>query len=120
MPASLRDLGGERVERLAYRRGHFLIAARIHHHIGDAAHQVLAEADLRVHQARRGDDIAIGEIGEMHGDRRRADIDGKSEGLVVEAGPQRDEAIAFAAGARIDGGGDLPFALAQRSFADRE
>ena len=34
------------------------VAARIHHHVGDAAHQVLAEADLRVHRARRGDDLA--------------------------------------------------------------
>ena len=34
-------------------RGHLRVAARVHHHVGDAAHQVFAEADLRVHQARR-------------------------------------------------------------------
>ena len=46
-----RDLGGQRVQRLADDGGHFLLAARIHHHVGDAAHQIFAETDLRVHQA---------------------------------------------------------------------
>jgi hypothetical protein len=30
---------------------HLPVAAGIHHGVGDPAHQVLAEADLRVHQA---------------------------------------------------------------------
>ena len=40
------------LQRRADGRGHFLFATRIHHHVGDAAHQVFAEADLRVHQPR--------------------------------------------------------------------
>ncbi len=52
------NLAGKRVQRLADGGGHFLLAARIHHDVGDAAHQVFAETDLRVHDAGRSHDIA--------------------------------------------------------------
>ena len=43
-------------ERLAHRLGHLAGAALVEHRVGDAAHEVLAEPDLRVHHAvaRRG------------------------------------------------------------------
>ena len=51
IPASHRERGDQPVERLADGRGHLAGALGIHHRVGDAAHQVLAEADLRVHHA---------------------------------------------------------------------
>jgi hypothetical protein len=41
----------ELVEGLAHGRGQLALAARVHHHVRDPAHQVLAEPDLRVHEA---------------------------------------------------------------------
>ncbi len=57
-PGLARHLGGERIECAAHRLGHLLRAARMHHRVGDAAHQVLAEADLRVHEPAGGDHLA--------------------------------------------------------------
>ena len=48
------------VQGLAHNSGHFLLTARVHHHIGHPAHQVFAKADLRVHQAGRGHHLARG------------------------------------------------------------
>ena len=53
-----RHVRRERAQRLAHRHRHQRGAARIHHGIGDAAHQILAEADLRIHDARGGDHLA--------------------------------------------------------------
>ena len=50
-------------------------AARIRHRIGDATHHILAESDLRVHRPGRGDDLARGEVAQIGGDRRRAEVD---------------------------------------------
>jgi len=101
------------LQRLADGGGHFLLAARIHHHVGDAAHQILAEADLRIHQAGRGRHLAGREIGEMGGNGGGADIDGDAIGLVMETGPDRHQPVPAAGRAREHGGGDLPLALAQ-------
>ena len=84
-----RHVGREPAQRLAHRRGHQRGAARIHHRIGDAAHQILAEADLRIHDARRGDDLAAAQIAQVRGDRGRADIDRKAVDELVQAGPDR-------------------------------
>ena len=43
------QLADQLVDRLAHGGGQLAIAAGVHHHVGHAAHQVLAEADLRVH-----------------------------------------------------------------------
>ena len=72
---------------LAHAVGELHVAARIHHHIGDAAHQVFAEADLRVHRTDRGDNRAADEIAEMRCDRGRADVDRDAIGALREAGP---------------------------------
>ena len=45
-----RRLADQRVHRLAHRPRQFLVAARVHHDVGDAAHQIFAEPDLRVHR----------------------------------------------------------------------
>ena len=72
-----RHFGRERIERGTDRLGHLLRAARIHHRVGDPAHQILAEADLRIHGAAGGHDLAGFEVAQVRGDGRRADIDGQ-------------------------------------------
>ena len=87
--------------------GELLIAAWVHHHIGDAAHQIFAEADLRVHRADRGEDIAGHEVAEIGGDGGRADVEGNAEDALRQAGedrhdvaPLRTAAVAFQPPAR--------------------
>ena len=62
-----------------------LLGAGVEHHVGDAAHQVLAEPDLRVHLTRRREDVAGVEVAEMAGDRRGAHVERDPVGRVVEA-----------------------------------
>ena len=45
------DLSDQRIDSFAHRFGHRLAAVGIHHDVGDAAHQILAEANLRVRRA---------------------------------------------------------------------
>ena len=52
------DLANQRIDGAAHAARQFSLAARIHHDIGDPAHQVVAEADLRVHQAGGGEHFA--------------------------------------------------------------
>ena len=86
-----RRLRRKRRERLVHGLGELAIAARMHHDVGDAAHQILAEPDLRVHAAARGEDIAASEIAEMGRDRRRADVEGKAEDALLQAGIDGDD-----------------------------
>ena len=86
-PGLLRELRGELGETAAHDARQLLLRARVEHHVRDAAHEILAEADLRVHLARRGDDLAAPEVAEVPGDRRRADVERDPVGGVVEAGP---------------------------------
>ena len=86
-----RELGDQPVERLADGDRHLGRPLGMHHRVAHAAHQVLAEADLRVHHAVAGEDRAVGEVREVAGDRRRADVDRDAERPVVEAGPDRDD-----------------------------
>ena len=53
------DFADEVIQRRTHRVGHLDFATRIHHHIGDAAHQIFAEADLRVHQTSGSQRLAI-------------------------------------------------------------
>ena len=53
-----RHLGGERVECAAHRIASSARPARVHHRVGHAAHEILAEADLRIHRAAGGDHFA--------------------------------------------------------------
>ena len=89
-----RQRGDQAVERLAHRDGHLAGALGMHHRVRDAAHQVLAEADLRVHDAVAGEDRAVGQVGQVAGDRRRADVDRDAVRRLVEARPDRDDLTA--------------------------
>ena len=91
MPARLARVGEQPVERLADRGRQLGVAALVHHHVRDPAHEVLAEADLRVHHPGAREDRAVGQVGQVTGDRGRADVDRDPEGAVVEAGPDPDD-----------------------------
>ena len=104
-----RSLADEIVHGLAHCARELLVAARVHHHVGDAAHQVFAEADLRVHRPAGGDDLAADEIAKVRRDRRRADVDGDAVGALGEARRDRHD-VAILAQRR----GDFPSASAQR------
>ena len=108
-------LAGEVVQGGADGARHLPGAAGVQHGVGDPAHQVLAEADLRVHQAGGGLHLAGGEVAEVAGDGGGADVDGEAvDGAIVEAGPDVEDARLGAVG--VDGAGDLPVALAQRGL----
>ena len=104
-----RGIADQRVDRLAHRARQLLVAARVHHHVGDAAHQILAEADLRVHRPDCCDDLAAREVGQVGGDGRGADVDRDAEGALGEARRNGHDVAAFA-----QRDGDLPLARAQR------
>ena len=89
-------LADQGVHRLAHGARQLGVAARIHHHIGDPAHEILAEADLRVHRADRGDDRAADEVAEMDRDGGRADVDGDAIGALGEARQDGDDVAALA------------------------
>ena len=72
----------------------------VHHHVRDAAHQVLAEADLGVHDPGGGDHLARAELAQVAGDRRRPDVDRHAVGDVDEARPDRDQVVAAVDGDR--------------------
>ena len=111
----LRELRRQLREAAAHDARQLLLGARVHHHVGDPAHQVLAEADLRVHLAGRREDIPAREIAEMPGDRRRADVERDPVRGVVETRPHRGQV-----GVVVHRDGDLPRALAQRLLQARE
>ena len=100
------------VDRCAHRGGHLPLPARVHHHVRDPAHEVLAEPDLRVHRARRRHHLARGEVADMRRDRRRADVHGRQTvHPVLQARPHRDD-VAIA----VDRRGDAPVAGTQRGL----
>ncbi len=110
-PGPHRERGDQPVQRLAHGRGHLAGTLGMHHRVGDPAHQVLAEADLRVHHAVAREDRAVGEVGEMAGDGGRADVDGDAVGLVVEARPDADHLTAL-----VDRDGDPVLAGLERGL----
>ena len=87
MPARIASEAISPSSALRTARGHLAGTLGMHHRVRDAAHEVLAEADLRVHHAVAGEDRAVGEVGEVAGDRRRADVDRDAVGRLVEARP---------------------------------
>jgi hypothetical protein len=99
---------GQCIERAPNRFGHLLCAAGMHHRIGHAAHQILAEADLWIHRAARGGDLARFEIAQMRRDRGRADVHGQAEDPVMQAGPDADNLRV-----PVHGDSDFPLSLAQ-------
>ena len=110
-----RDLGGQHVERGLHGARHLGIAAGVHHDIADAAHQVFAEADLRVHQPGGGQHAPVGQVAQMRGDCGGAEVDGETvEPALVEAGPDGEDMADIGARRLVQRDGDLPVALAQR------
>ena len=102
------DLADKIIERCANSIGHFDFAARIHHHVGNAAHQIFAEANLWVHQASRSERFAIIKIGKMRGDGRRANVHRNAVSGLDKARINRDNIVTFA-----NGHSYFPLALAQ-------
>ncbi len=86
-----RHLGGERVECAAHRRGHLLGAARMHHRVGHAAHEIFAEPDLRIHRAAGGDHLAAFKIAQVGRDGSGAHVHRQTVDAVVESRPDADE-----------------------------
>ena len=93
---------------LSHGRRHLRRAARVHHRIRHPAHEVFAEADLRVHATRGRDHFAADEIAKVRGDRRRTDVDGEAIRFFMESGPDRNDARRVVHGDR-----DLPLSGAQ-------
>ena len=91
------------VEGAADRAGQLCLAARVHHHVGDSTHQVLAEADLRVHGSGGGQDFAGGQVAQVSGDRGRTDVDGRAQYAVPQSRPHGHHLAVVA-----DGHGDCP------------
>ena len=65
----LADLRYQFCQGLAHGLRHLLLAARMHHHVRDAAHQIFAKTDLRIHPTNRGKRLAAGQLNKMHGNR---------------------------------------------------
>src|SRR5690625_1090511 len=103
------DLPQQAVDALAHGLGHFPVTARVHHDVGHPAHQVFAEADLRVHDAAGGQYFTGGKIAEVRGNGGGADVDRDPIGLVVKTRPNRRQDLSA-----VDRDRDLPVALAQR------
>ena len=78
------------VDRLADHCGELRRPVLVHHDVGDPAHQVLTEPDLGVHPPGRGENGAGGEVTEMTGDGRGADVEGHAEHQIAESGPDPD------------------------------
>ena len=95
------QLAEQLVERPPYGAGELLVAARVHHHVRHPAHQVLAEADLRVHPPGRREHLAGGEVAQVAGDGGRADVDRRPHDALDVAGPHgHDHAVAHGHGHR--------------------
>ena len=112
---TLRELGRELREAAADGARELLLGAGVHHHVGDAAHQILAESDLRVHLSCRSEHVAGGEVAEVAGDRRRADVEGDPEHRLVEARPDAGDHRAVVHGDR-----DAPASPAQGLLQPRQ
>ena len=85
------QVGDQLVDARADHLGQLRLRARVHHHVGHAAHQVLAEPDLRVHRAAHREHLAARQIAELSRDRRRADVERHAERAVAEPGPEADD-----------------------------
>ena len=121
--ATLRGrVGGKRGKRLAHHRRRFVAIIRVELNIGKPAHHVLAETDLRVHDAGRGNDLAGGEIGKMGGNGRGTEIDRQAKDAVAKAGPEGHQpgVVADRHGDRIAAIPQGPRQLAQKAELGHE
>ena len=108
------DLTDQRVDRFAHGLGHFEMSAWVHHRIGHARHQILAKADLGVHETGGCLDLARHQIAEMAGNRGRTHVEGHPiDRAIMKARPDLNDAPIRAPAPRIDGHRDFPVALTQ-------
>ncbi len=112
---ALEQLPDQLVERAPHRFGELTVAARVHHHVRDPAHQVLTEPDLRVHATGAGEHLTGREVAQVAGDRRRPDVDGHAEGGVDVAGPDGDETVGL-----VDGDRDRALLTVERGLQRRQ
>ena len=112
----------ELVDRRLHGVGQLDPPLRVHHHVRDPAHQVLAESDLRVHRPRGGEHLAGAELAEVAGDRRRPDVDRDAVGDVHEPRPDRDQVVAAVDGDRdrVPAGGQRGLEVDEHPCVDRE
>jgi hypothetical protein len=97
--------------------GHFGVAAGVHHGVAHPAHQVLAEADLRVHHAGGGEHATVRQVAQMRRDGGGAEVDGQPvKPALVQAGPDAEDLVAVGIGGAVQRDADLPLALAQRGL----
>ena len=83
--------GHKLVDGPAHLAGHFSAAFGVHHGVRDPAHQILAEADLRIHHAVRAEHVAAAEVAEMGSNGGRSDVDRHTVDELLEAGPQSED-----------------------------
>ncbi len=102
-PSRCGEPGQQAVERCAHRSCHLGRPLRMHHGVRDAAHQVLAEPDLRIHRPVRREDRTVRQVCQVSGDCRRTDIDRHAVCLLVETRPDGADRAAI-----MHGHGDLP------------
>ena len=108
------DGSDQRVQRLAHGAGHFHVAARVHHGVADAAHQVFAETDLRVHHPAGGQNGAIAQVAQMRRDGGGAQIDGQPvEPALVKPRPDVQDAGTGVVMTLMYRHGHFPLTLAQ-------
>ena len=117
-PGAGEQLTDQFVDRFAHGRRQLAITTGVHHHVRHPAHQVLAEADLRVHPPAAGEDVAAEQGAEVASDGRRADVDRDAVGLVDESRPDGDD-LATADGHRRRATSERPVDDRQHGRGDR-
>src|SRR5918994_3919445 len=103
-----RDIASQLTERTAHGGSHLHRPAWIHHRVGDATHEIFSEADLRIHDTRRSDELTALQIAQVRGDGRRADVHRHAEHTVIETWPDGNDLRA-----RVHCDSDLPLSRAQ-------
>ena len=83
----LAEPADEFVERRADCPGQLDLPSGVHHHVGDPAHEVLAEPDLGVHGPGGGECRAGRQVEQVAGQGGGTDVDGDAERPVAEPRP---------------------------------
>ena len=106
------DLGGALVNKLTEcfpdNPCHIGFSTGVHHDIGYPAHQILSEADLRIHDAVGGQHIACHQVTQVCSDRGRAYINSNAQCLFCKAWPYSDDIMVL-----CNSDGNLPVILTQ-------
>ena len=104
-----RDVRGECLQRLTHGPCQLHFASGIHHDVGNTAHEILAETNLRVHDAGGRHYFAAGEVAQVRRNGGGAHVHRETEDAIVEPGPHGDDVAIL-----VDGDRDLPIAVTQR------